>query len=388
MIEITCSEGILKKAGLAELPLHGGRAPGWLVKRMIKLANCIVAVILEEYGRDELLRRLSDPYWFQALGCVLGYDWHSSGVTTVLTGVLKSAIDPSEFGLAVCGGKGRASRKALSEISSVGERLGLSTRKIEELRYASRMSAKIDNSAIQDGYQLYHHAFLLTEEGRWAVIQQGMNTDNRTARRYHWLSDNIKEFVVEPHTAIISERRNPLVLNMTACESEGCRRTSVDIVKDGPKKIVRMLGLIQQAKQRMLTEWIPAVNDNTEMFKIKKFLSMPVRINWKAVSRAYEFQPRNYEELLGIRGIGPATVRGLALISEIIYGEEPSWKDPVKYSFAYGGKDGVPFPVDRRAMDESINILKQAVENARLHNKEKLRSLQRLRKILPSSSES
>ena len=377
----------MKRSGFAELPLHGGKAPAWLVKRMIKLANCIVAVILEEYGRDVFLRRLADPYWFQALGCVLGYDWHSSGVTTVLTGVLKSAIEPSEFGLAVCGGKGRASRKAPSEISSAGEALGLSTGKINELRYASRMSAKIDNSALQDGYQLYHHAFFLTEDGRWAVIQQGMDIADRTARRYHWLSENLKDFVVEPHSAIISDHRNPYALDMTAKESEGCRKVSVDIVKEPPKKIARSLGLLRRTRQRMLDEWMPN-EENMERFRPQRFLSMPVRINWKAVKRAYEFQPRNYEELLSIRGIGPATVRGLALISELIYGEEPSWRDPVKYSFAYGGKDGVPFPVDRKAMDESISILKQAIENARLQDKEKFRSLRRLRKILPFSSTS
>jgi len=374
----------LKKAGLADLPLHGGKAPGWLVRKMIKLANCIVAVILEEYGCDVFLKRLADPHWFQALGCVLGYDWHSSGVTTVLTGVLKSAIDPSEFGIAVCGGKGKASMKAPSEIGIAGETLGLSTSKIEKLKYASRMSAKIDNSALQDGYQLYHHAFFLTKDGSWAVIQQGMNTDNRTARRYHWLSEHLKNFIVEPHVAIIGEQRSPIALDMTAQKSEGCRRASVDIVKENPKKIARMLSSIQRTKQRTLEEWMPIASNNVEMQITQKFLYMPVRINWKAVSRAYEFQPRNYEELLGIRGIGPATVRGLALISEIIYGEEPSWKDPVKYSFAYGGKDGVPFPVDRKAMDESINILKEAIENAKMGNKEKILSLRRLKSLVPS----
>jgi len=370
----------LKKAGLAELPLHGGKAPAWLVKRMIKLANCIVTIILEEYGRDVFLRRLADPYWFQALGCVLGYDWHSSGVTTVLTGVLKSAIDPSEFGLAVCGGKGRASKKAPSEISSAGEILGLSTRRIEDLKYASRMSAKIDNSAVQDGYQLYHHAFFLTEDGRWAVVQQGMNVTNRTARRYHWLSEHIRNFVVEPHAAIIGERRSSLALDMTALESEGCRKASVDIVKENPRKIAGMFSLIRQTKQRTLMEWVSTADSNR--LEMQKFLSMPVRINWKAVSRAYEFQPKNYEELLGIKGIGPSTVRGLALISELIYGEEPSWRDPVKYSFAYGGKDGVPFPVDRKAMDESIGILKQAVENAKIGDKERILILKRLRRLI------
>ena len=373
----------LRRSGFAELPLHGGRAPAWLVKRMIKLANCIVAVILEEYGHEVFLRRLADPYWFQALGCVLGYDWHSSGVTTVLTGVLKAAIEPSEFGVAVCGGKGRASRNAPSEISVTGEILGLSTSKIDKLRYASRMSAKIDNSAIQDGYQLYHHAFFLTENGKWAVIQQGMNTDDRTARRYHWFSENLKDFVVEPHTAIISERKNSCVLNMTANESEGCRKASVDIVKENPKKLARNLGLLRRTRQRMLDEWIPH-NEEMRMPLSRRFLSMPLNINWKAVKRAYEFQPRNYEELLGIRGIGPSTVRGLALISEIIYGEEPSWRDPVKYSFAYGGKDGVPFPVDRKAMDESIRILKEAVENAKIGKRDKLLSLRRLRNLMSS----
>ena len=374
---------VLKRSGFAELPLHGGRAPGWLVKRMIKLANCIVAVILDEYGHDAFLRRLSDPYWFQALGCVLGYDWHSSGVTTVLTGVLKSAINPSDFGLAVCGGKGRASMKAPSEISSAGENLGLSTSRIEELRYASRMSAKIDNSALQDGYQLYHHAFFLTEDGKWAVIQQGMNTSDRTARRYHWLSENLKNFVVEPHSAIISEHRASFTLNMTAKESEGCRKVSVEIVKENPRKLARNIVLLRRRRQRILDEWMPH-DEETETLLSRKFLSMPLNINWEAVKRAYEFQPRNYEELLGIRGIGPSTVRGLALISELIYGEEPSWRDPVKYSFAYGGKDGVPFPVDRKAMDESIEILKEAVENAKIGKREKLLSLRRLRNLMSS----
>jgi len=349
---------------------------------MIKLANCIVAVILEEYGHDAFLKRLSDPYWFQALGCVLGYDWHSSGVTTVLTGVLKSAIDPSEFGLAVCGGKGRASKRTPSEIGSAGETLGLSSNNIDKLKYASRMSAKIDNSALQDGYQLYHHAFFLTEDGCWAVIQQGMNADNRTARRYHWFSEHLRNFVVEPHSAIISEDRSLFALNMTAQESEGCRKVSVDIVKENPKKLARNLSLLRRTSQRMLDEWMPN-DEKTEILPSQRFLSMPIRINWKAVRRAYEFQPRNYEELLSIKGIGPSTVRGLALISELIYGEEPSWKDPVKYSFAYGGKDGVPFPVDRKAMDESIEILKEAIKNAKMEKREKLRSLQKLRNLVP-----
>ena len=374
----------LKRTGFAELPLHGGKAPQWLVKRMIQLAKGIIAVVIDEYGRDVFLTRISDPYWFQALGCVLGYDWHSSGVTTVLTGVLKTAINHEEFGLAVCGGKGKASMKAPSEITIVGEKLGLSTAKIDKLKYSSRMSAKVDNTAIQAGYPLYHHAFFVTEEGKWAVIQQGMNTEDKTARRYHWLSEHVQSFVQEPHEAIIGEISRPIVLDMTAQKSEGCRKVSVDIVKENPKKVIKMLKLFRPACQKSLQEWILNVGENPEKDFVADYLFMPTSANWKALGQAYEFQPRNYEELLGIRGIGPATVRGLALISELIYGEKPSWKDPIKYSYAYGGKDGVPFPVDRKAMDESIYLLKEAIESARVGDKERLTSLQRLRKFVQS----
>jgi len=375
----------LKRAGFAELPLHGGKAPDWLVKRMIGLARRIVAVVLEEYGPDVFLGRISDPYWFQALGCVLGYDWHSSGVTTVLTRVLKSALDHEESGLAVCGGKGKASLRVPQEIGIVGRDFGLLAEDVERLRYASRMSAKVDNTAIQAGYPLYHHAFFITVDGKWAVVQQGMNVQDRTSRRYHWLSEHVKEFVVEPHEAIVGDERRAAALNMTAYESEGCRRISVDIAKENQRRVVRMLKSIRPSYQRSLREWIPETYGKGLREPIADYLSMPATINWKALAQAYEFQPKRYEELLGIRGIGPATVRGLALISELIYGEKPSWKDPVKYSFAYGGKDGVPFPVNRKAMDESIQVLKEAIENARLGDKERIRSLQRLRRFVPPS---
>jgi len=351
---------------------------------MIHLARGIVAVVLEEYGREVFLRRISDPYWFQALGCVLGYDWHSSGVTTVLTGVLKSAMDCEESGLAVCGGKGKASTKSLSEIGVIGKTFKFSDEEVSLLKYASRMSAKVDNTAVQAGYPLYHHAFFVTDEGKWAVIQQGMNTGDRTARRYHWLSERTDDFVVEPHQAIVGDTVRDVVLDMTARESDGCRKVSVDISKETPLRVARMLRSIRPASQKSLREWMPRACEGVEKELMADFLLMPRTVNWRALSKAYEFQPGNYEELLSIRGVGPATVRGLALISELIYGEKPSWKDPVKYSFAYGGKDGVPFPVDRRAMDESILVLKQAIENARLGQKERLRSLQRLRMFVPA----
>jgi hypothetical protein len=372
----------LKRTGVAELPLHYGKAPRWLVLRMQKLAKEMVTVIVDEYGQDEFLRRISDPFWFQALGCVLGYDWHSSGVTTILTGVLKSAINSTEQGLAVCGGKGKISLQAPMEISRLGEKFDFSANEIDRLRYASRMSAKVDNTAIQASYPLYHHAFFVTEQGKWAVVQQGMNLKDRTTRRYHWTKEGLckDNFVVEPHEAIVGETRREVVLDLTARGSEECRETSVDLSNEEPRKVKRLLESIRPVWQKSLQEWVPGSVD--EDYTVD-FLSMPRRVNWNALREAYEFQPKNYEELLSIKGVGPATVRGLALVSQIIYGKPPSWKDPVKYSFAYGGKDGVPYPVNRKAMDESIQILEQAIQEAQLGNKDKIRSLERLKQCVP-----
>ena len=375
----------MQRTGIAKLPLHYGRAPQYLIVRMQKMAKEIVTIIIDEYGSDEFLKRVSDPFWFQALGCVLGYDWHSSGVTTVVTGILKQAISPEQHGIAVCGGKGRASRKAPMEISEIGEDFGFSSDNIEALRHASRMTAKVDNTAIQAGYQLYHHAFFIGDDKKWAVVQQGMCAQDRTARRYHWLSDNVRSFVVEPHNAIVGNVKHETVLNMTAIESEGCRKASVDLVREEPKRLMRMLRSVRPELQKSLSEWLPKSADR--IWKEYSFdnLSMPQNISWKTLREVYEFRPCNYEELLGFRGVGPATVRGLALVAEVIYGEKPSWKDPVKYSFAYGGKDGVPFPVDRKAMDESIQILRQAVEDARIGDTERTRSLRALMRFVPES---
>jgi len=372
--------------GIAKLPLHYGKAPRWLVVRMRKLAKQIVTIIIDEYGTNGFLNRISDPFWFQALGCVLGYDWHSSGVTTVVTGTLKQAIIPEEHGIAVCGGKGKISRQAPVEIAGVEEKFGFTSDRIEKLQYASRMSAKVDNAAIQAGYQLYHHAFFVTENGQWAVVQQGMCTRDRTARRYHWVSEKTKDFVVEPHNAIVGDVKREVALDMTARESEECRKISVDTVKEPPKKFMRMIMSIRPAYQKSLQEWLPKTAEITWKEYPIDVLSMPRNVNWKALQQVYEFQPRNYEELLGFRGIGPATVRGLALIAELIYGKKPSWKDPVKYSFAYGGKDGVPYPVNREAMDKSIQVLKQAIQDAKIGDKEKMRSLQRLRRFVPGNT--
>lgn len=368
----------MQRTGLAELPLHGGHAPRWLVVRMVKLAHEMATVIIDEYGRDEFLRRVSDTYWFQALGCVLGYDWHSSGVTTVLTGVLKNAVKPDEHGIAVCGGKGKTSRKTPEEIGIAGEKFGFSTDRIEKLQYASRMSAKVDNTAIQAGYQLYHHAFFLSENGIWAVVQQGMSDQDRTARRYHWLSDHVQDFVVEPHDAIVGDVKRNAALDMTAKESEDCRKVSTDLVKDDPKKLMRLLESVRPAQQTSLQKWVP--EDKSKEYPID-VLSMPITLNWKLVRRLYDFQPENYEHLLGTRGVGPATIRGLALVAELVYGAAPSWKDPVKYSFCVGGKDGIPYPVDKPSYDEIIEILGDAVKESKVGEKDKLNAIRRLQRF-------
>jgi len=368
----------MQRTGVAQLPLHPGKAPQWLVARMIDLAREITTIIVDEHGRTEFLRRVSDPYWFQALGCVLGYDWHSSGVTTVLTGVLKNAIDPNVHGLAVCGGKGKTSRKTPLEINEVGDKFGFSESKIEEMRYASRMSAKVDNAAVQAGYQLYHHAFFVAEGGNWAVVQQGMSSQDGTARRYHWLSEHVQNFVVEPHDAIIGDVKRLAALNMTAKESENCRKVSTDIVKEQPKRLMRLFQSIRPAHQTSLQQWVPT--SDWKEYTVE-MLSMSGNINWEAVKRAYDFQPKNYEQLLGVNGVGPATVRGLALIAELVYGARPSWKDPVKYSFCVGGKDGVPYPVNRRSYDEIIEILGNAVKQAKVNDKERINAIKRLREF-------
>ena len=225
------------RRGVANLPLHGGHAPKWLFKRMVKLTKGIVDVMLYEYDADEFLRRISDPYWFQAFSCVLGFDWHSSGTTTTTCGALKLAIDPEEHGILVAGGKGKASRKTPSDIEKAGDIFPLSTDKIDEMVHASKISAKIDNSCIQDGYQLYHHSFILTEKGEWAVVQQGMNEETRYARRYHWLSESVNEFVEEPHKGICCDKPELQTLDMTAHQSNEARDVSVDLICDNPEHL-------------------------------------------------------------------------------------------------------------------------------------------------------
>ncbi len=375
----------MPKRATADLPLHPGKAPRWLFDRMVNLTESISEVILIEYNEDELLRRLSNPFWFQAFSCVLGFDWHSSGTTTVTCGALKMAIKPEEHGIVVVGGKGKHSRKAPQEIEDRCRIFHLSDSKVEALKYSSKMSAKVDNTAIQDNYQLYHHTLIFTENGRWCVIQQGMNPEVRLARRYHWLSDDVESFIEEPHTAILCQRRSKKVLDMTSGHSKEAREISVDLVNDGPGKLRNLFREAIEPRQRSLYDYLDG--KPRENYQNISTLIMPKNINWNLIRGVYEFQPRNYEEFLGIKGVGPKTVRALALVSELVYGTPPSWNDPVKYSFAVGGKDGVPYPVDRKAMDESIDILKAGVEEAKVNDKEKLRALKRLRRFVPEDIE-
>ena len=374
----------MNQTGTANLPLHGGKAPLWLTNRMQNLAHEITNIIIEQYGTAELLTRLSNPYWFQALGCTLAYDWHSSGITTVVTAILKTALTPQHHDIAICGGKGKTSRKTPTDIETITKQWNFPQQTTTNLLHTSRIIAKIDNNTIQDGYQLYHHAFLITKQGQWAVIQQGMNTQTNTARRYHWHSKNTKTFTEEPHSGIACNLKHNKTLNMIAKESQATRKASVDLAKEPPKKLINLLQAINKPKnQATLQTWLPKTNDPWQ--QTQTTLNMPQNINWDTLNRLYNFQPQNYEELLSVKGVGPATVRGLALVAELIYGEKPSWEDPVKFSFAYGGKDSVPFPVERKAMDESIEILKKAIEEAKIGEKEKLRSLQNLRQFIPTT---
>ena len=374
----------MPKTGVANLPLHPGKAPRWLFKRMVLLSKGIAEVIIYEYGKDEFLRRISDPFWFQALACVLGWDWHSSGASTVTCGALKEAIDPEKFGLAIAGGKGKASRKTLQEVEKIGEIYNLSTYSIDELQYSSRMAAKVDNTAIQDGHNLYHHVLIFTERGKWAVIQQGMNSETNYARRYHWLSETVENFVCEPHSAILGDIHHEKVLDMTAKQSIPTQNVSVDLVNDNPVHLKRdWAELTLHHNQRTLDNWKQPKKNSKPI----RNLHMPRSINWSKMKEIYDFQPKNYEELLSIRGVGPNTVKSLASISDLIYGEKPSWHDPVRFTFAHGGKDGVPHPVDRKAMDESTVIIQQGIQQAKIGDTDKIKALKRLKNYIPYNNQ-
>ena len=353
-----------QRIGSATLPLHTGRAPAWLFGRMAKLAPAIVEAIVVEHGRRVFLERLSDPNWFQAFGCVLGFDWHSSGVTTTVCGALKEGLAPraAELGLYVAGGNGKTSRQTPNELLAIGATIGLDGAR---LAYNSRMAAKVDSAAVQDGFGIYHHSFFVSVDGEWAVVQQGMREGDGTARRYHWLGSRVSDFVNEPHAAIASEVREQTVLNLVASESSGARASSTGFARLEPRlvdrEIAKVITLALPSRH-----WVDVERDINPAHLRKVLLS------------TYEASPRSFEELLAVPGVGAKAVRALAMVAEVVYGAPASMKDPARFSFAHGGKDGYPYPVDRAVYDQSVDWLRDALEKARIGRSDKLHALKRL----------
>ena len=344
------------RTGTVNLPLHGGKAPYWLFARMEKLSREIISLVVSEYGPAEILERLSDPLWFQAFGCTLGFDWHSSGLTTTVCGAIKESIKGLEkdLGFFVAGGKGGTSRKTPQEIENAGNIVG---KDFSNLVYDSKIVAKVDSNALQDGYQLYHHCFIFTRDGNmWSVIQQGMNENNRMARRYHWLSKDLNSFVCEPHKAICCDRKSS-VLNLVAVESEEARKTVAGLSCEKPKNILKDL---RKLKELQRNNYILPIRhhirlDDIDIARLEKIFTS-----------TYEKKPENFEKLLAMKGVGPKTIRALALISELVYGVKYSIRDPARFSFAHGGKDGFPYPVDKENYNRSIEILHKAVMDSKI----------------------
>ena len=365
------------RTGVATIPLDYGRCPPWLFERMTKLGRGITLAIIEEFGPEEFLRRMSDPVWFQSFGCVLGFDWNSSGLATTTMGALKEGIKgiESRIGLFICGGKGKTSKRTPAQIQEWGEFLGFSIDKIDELVYTSKAAAKVDSAALQDGFQIYHHNLIFTKSGKWNVLQQGMNIDLQKARRYHWLSENVKDFVEEPHTGIISDIRvKPL--NLTAKESRSNKKVSTELAVEEPETVIKDLELLQTKRTKNLTvmelydkefHWHPVINEKFDMKRFKKI-----------IQKVHSIKPKNFEQLLMTEGVGPRTIRALSLVSEIIYGAKPSYEDPARYTFAHGGKDGTPYPVDREGYDKTLEIMEKGILKSQISLKEKTEAQGRL----------
>jgi len=355
----------MKRSGTANLPLHYGHVPKWLADRMREMGREITLAIIESFGRDEFLRRISDPFWFQALGAVMGMDWHSSGITTSVMGALRKGLNPlsHETGIYILGGRGKHSRNTPAELTEVSMKTGLDG---DRLVLCSRLSAKIDNTCIQDGYQLYLHNFILTSDGKWAVVQQGMNNNNGMARRYHWHSEDIASFVDDPHSAIVGENQGE-ILNLSDSRAEESRRG--------------ILGFMALHPDRQSSE-IEAVLSSRELTLPSHHDVRPANINRKrlgaVLAAAYDMQFRDFTDALLLEGVGPRTIQALALVSEVIYGAPSRFSDPARFSFAHGGKDGHPAPVPLKVFDESISTLKKAVKSAKLGNSERLDAMRKL----------
>ena len=356
--------------GTADLPLHTGKAPAWLFSRMRELGGSIAELMIDELGPAQTIRRLSDPFWFQALSCILGFDWHSSGTTTVTLAAMKEGMSERGLPVHIVGGKGRASRSIEEQLSDIkSERI---SNRIGELARISRLSAKVDGVAVQDGYDIYHHALILDEQGSWAVIQQGMNGGTGYARRYHWESCDHRSMVNEPHSAIVG-KHEPLVRDFTAREGEEMRKDLVEIAVGRKEEWYNGMILSRDEHQSLLDDFSGTVT---------KRLKLDWSANWSilrdSIRRILEIQPSNFEELLLVRGVGKKTLLAIAMAANLVYGDEPSWKDPVLYSFAVGGKDGIPYPVNTRRMEQTAEIIRQAVESARISDSGRKKALQDL----------
>ncbi|MCC9064759.1 DUF763 domain-containing protein [Flavobacterium piscisymbiosum] len=359
----------MKRSGTADLPLHYGQVPLWLSERMAKLGFAIVETIAMEFSTSEVISKLSNPFWFQSFGAVMGMDWHSSGITTSVLGALKKSVNPhsKELGIYICGGKGKNSLLTPQELLFVGEKTGLDG---NNLANCSRLTAKVDNTAIQDGFQLYQHNFIVDNKGQWAVIQQGMNPNSKTARRYHWHSPDLKSFINEPHTFIYGENQGT-ILNLTAQAATKSREGILELSKESPTKIMKEMQYLS----------MPAHHDvRMEDVNMKRLGAM--------LWTTHENKPEDFEELLLLKGMGPRALQSLALVSEIIYGTPTRFEDPARFSFAHGGKDGHPFPVPVNIYDETIDTLQRAINSAKIGNSDKIQAIQKLSEISRKAEES
>jgi hypothetical protein len=352
----------MKRAGFADLPLHYGHVPLWLAERMGKLGLAITEEIIAHKGKNDFLRRMSDPFWFQSLGAVMGMDWHSSGITTSVMGALKKVINPNakELGIYICGGKGKLSRQTPAELSKYADFNGLNAINLVK---CSKLSAKVDNTAIQDGYQLYQHNFIVSNEGNWTVVQQGMSNTNATARRYHWHSSNLQSFTEEPHTFIYGQNQGQ-ILNLTDKNASPLKQSILNMASESPTL------MIAEIKKLVMPSHHDVKAVNVDMKRLGSILWL-----------AQENNIQNFDELLLLEGLGPRTLQSLALVSEVIYGSPTRFKDPARFSFAHGGKDGHPFPVPLKVYDETIEILQNAIQRSKLGNTDKSTAINQLSKI-------
>jgi hypothetical protein len=377
MFVIRSSEATMaRRAGSADLPLHNGRVPAWLGQRMARLGAVITEAIVHHYGREEFLRRLAHPFWFQSFGAVMGMDWHSSGITTSVIGALKRGLAPlsGELGIHVCGGRGAHSRQTPQELVAIGERTGFDG---AALAQASRLVAKVDSAAVQDGFDLYLHGFIVTDDGKWVVVQQGMNGDSRLARRYHWLSEDLRSFVEAPHAAIEGESLGEIV-NLTDVRAEASRRGQLDLLRDlGPDRIADEVAALEgraapPPDQPLLPHLVmPAHHDVRPK-------DVMIRRLHGALAAAAERGPQDFAELLLVPGVGARTVRSLAMVAEVVHGAPCRFADPARFSLAHGGKDRHPYPVPTKVYDKTIEVLKSAVASAKLGNEERLDAIRRL----------